>query len=390
MKVEILEDELYMSAVSIVAYTILSLLTLKVYLKSKGKTLLFYFLAWFSMSFYLIVEMLGFVFLNPFIWKMSYVILSVSFLFWMLFIDHAFSDGISWKRFSIGAVYCSVFVFWALMPGNSVEITTSVPDGQLLYTYAVPAELLYIVLFDLYTVLYGSTFVYWNISTLKVIPDQKRKEAKIMLVAGVSMLVTSALFFVMDIGLIPVFKEEISMVSYILLLVGSVLSTAIIYRFPRITHLLPYTVYRLVITNKTGVPYYEHKWSPKEIELTLLSGWFAAVSTMVKSVTDEIEMGIVREMVFDKVVFLLEARYSPVTIGVVTSKSSKDLRNSIAEFSSDFVNFYYDTLYNKDGFPKEIKQNTTAIFLDADVERLIQKHFPNVPNYIAADGTGVA
>ena len=115
---QILEEELDMSAVSIIAYAILSTITLKVYSKDKGKTLFFYFLAWLSMTVYLTVEMTGFLLLDPFVWKMSYVVLSVSFVFWMLFIDYAFSDGISWKRFSIGAAYCSILVFWAFMPGN--------------------------------------------------------------------------------------------------------------------------------------------------------------------------------------------------------------------------------------------------------------------------------
>jgi len=150
---EILEEELYMGIVAMVAYTVLSLVSLKVYTTDKGKTMLFYSLSWICNTAYLIVEMIGFILLNPIIWKLSYVILSISFLLWMLFIDYAFTDGISWKRFTIGAVYCAIFMFWAFMPGNIVTITSAMqPDGNLLYIYTMPSELLYIILFDLYAV----------------------------------------------------------------------------------------------------------------------------------------------------------------------------------------------------------------------------------------------
>lgn len=380
---EILEDELYMSLVGMIAFSILSAVTLKVYSKVKGKILLFYSLSWLCNTIYLTVETLGFALLNPLAWKMSYVVLSLSFLLWMLFIDYAFADGISWKRFSVGAVYCAVFMFWALMPDNNVTITTQVQDGQLLYVYDIPSELLYVVLFNLYTVLYSVTFVYWNVGTLRAIPDEKRTEARVMLTSGILMLVMSVLFFVMDLNIITEFKEEISTLTYVLFLFSSTFTTIIIYRFPKITHLLPYRVYRLLVMSKGGVPYVEYKWTEQEIHTVLLSGLFSAIGTISRNITEDasIKTGHVRSVRLDNMEFLMEPKYSPVTVGLVTSRTSNDLRDSLANFTDEFIEMYKTVLYDKDGFVAEI-DNQLEVFKDDDIIPLIKRHFPNVPNYI--------
>jgi hypothetical protein len=364
-----------------IAYAIITVVGLKVYAKGNGKAILFYSLSWLCNTIYILMESISIFLKIEILWKLSYTILSSSFIFWMLFIDYAFNDDISWKKFSIGIAYFTVLTFWTWYPTNNVSI--SFISGT--YIIDIPQEFIYAILFDSYMLLFAGTFFYWAFSTYKSVPDNKKKESISMIIAGLVTIIGSILLIFTDFGLFIEMYDLISTLVYLSLISSSIISLIVIYRFPTIMHLLPYEVYELIVMSKGGVPYVQHKWSDKRMETALMTGLFSAITTIKESITDDLEVGRVREMVMENVVFLLESKYSPVTFALVTSKSSRDLKTSLSDFSSNFVKVFYDLLYDENGFIKNVNGNPSEYFKKDVVDDMIGKHFSNVPSLMGVD-----
>jgi len=84
-----------------------------------------------------------------------------------------------------------------------------------------------------------------------------------------------------------------------------------------------------------------------------------------------------------KGILLTEMQYSPVNIGLLASKASKDLREALSKFSEEFVKVYYNEIYDKDGFPVNISvDKISQVFAQEKVDEITNNHFSNVPSFI--------
>jgi len=375
------EEDIYLGLIGVVAIFFTSAVGFSMFSKKKSKVLLYFAVSWLCNGVYLLLETLAFFTLDMMVWKLAISVMSFSFLLWMVFIDYTINDGIGFKKFAIGAVYVSVILIWTWRPENT--ITTS-PISLTSWLITIPFETIFFAMNDSFALLFGISFSYWAIKTWKESPADYRKPSGIISASGVFLVITAILVIMNDFKIIEDEEGIISGLMYVPFLLSVVSSAVIIKKYPALLHLLPYRVYRLIISSKNGANYYEYKWSEDKIDTVMLAGLLSAIGTMTKGTMEKIKTGHIKEVVLDKANFIMVNDYSPVTIGIITSKTSKDLKDSIEKFANDFVKKYYNLLYTKDGFPVDIRQEPSTVFLDADMKALVQEYFSNVPNFVMA------
>ena len=372
-------DEVLFGFFVVLACTVASIVTAKLWFKNKGKSLFFYLIWWILSTCYVLFENISIVFESQEIWKISYTLLSFTFLAWMIFLDYTFSVQIGWKRFSIGLGYAILFTTWLWRPENNVVITRV----GLILNYEIPFEIGFLVLTDLYFLLLGISVLYWAIKTHDVAPRKYKKHMLAFVVVSILIIVTTTLNVMLnDLNMFPDdTKSIISLLLYASFLSVAFISMIVLYKAPLIVHLLPYTVYRLMINSKDGVPYYEKKWSDDEINVTLLAGLLSAIGTMTKGTLDNINTGKIQEVKLENAVMLIVDKYSPVTVSLIASKSSRDLRDSLDNFTTSFVGEYKNILYDSNGFSSVMKGDPNDIFKKSEISAIINKHFSNVPDF---------
>lgn len=380
---KIYDTDIYVSLAGSIAFFIAAFISLKQFNKNKGKVLFFFLLTWMFNGVFFLLDAIGIALRSELIFKIQYSIFyPLQFTFWTAFIDYATTDSIGWKKISIAIGTWVAFFTWLWHPAFTITIVdTPLPDGTLLIDYIIPLEIeiVFRILLDAYTLLFALFMFYWNYLTYRAVPKSMKKDAMVMFLSGILLVVAAVLLFFGDFELID--NTLSFFLMYIAMLTSVFLSTIVIHRNPKITYILPYSVYRILVTSKGGTPYIEYNWSEHEVNTTLLAGLFSAISMMAKGTLDKIETGRIKEVNFQNAIFLTETTYSPVNIGLLASKSSKDLRAGLSNFSSEFVKFYSKFLYNDDGLPAEFV-DAQNVFKKEDYLELLNKHFGNVPRFV--------
>jgi hypothetical protein len=223
----------------------------------------------------------------------------------------------------------------------------------------------------------GIAYLYWAVNTFRKSPPALKKRARSLLLMSILMVVGLSIqfFAVGDLEFLLVIQS----ILIVLIVIGTLI---IIKNEPRIAHLLPYTVYKLIVTSKNGPKYYTKSWADSGIDDDMLAGLMSAIGTVVKNTLQKIKTGAISEIKMYKGVMLTEMRYLPVNIVIVASKASGALKEALESFGEEFMKVFYNDLYDKDGFAKEVLDGT-GVFTDAKVEPLIAKYFKNVPVFEA-------
>ena len=376
-----------------VLFLVVSFIAASMAFKKKSKTLVFFFLTWLFVALYLLVEAVARALydpgLSPLLYKLSYsIFLPFCFIFWVLFLDYAQSDQIGWKKMALGIGVAVALFTWVWHPTNDVSF--QILPGPT-YKLIVPNYFAFWFIYNSIYVLLGVTGFYWTFTTLRKAPPELEEEAKRLNIGGIMLLLVPVLILLGE--LLPLLDQgsqdlrdigDIMVIgALVLLVVGALISTVVITKEPKMTHILPYTVYRLLITNKTGTPYYDRSWSEHEINSIMVSGLLSAIGSFANETLKDVQAGSISEIRMRKGVLLTEMQYSPINIALLASKSSKDLRTGLENFGSEFTKKYYNHLYNEDGFPKNIPvPQIQEIFSEKEVEPLIRTHFSNIPSFI--------
>ncbi len=366
------EDQLLMFGVTAAigtALIVISVIALGIYAKQKSRLLLYFFLSWVSFGVFIVMsDGIATVMKNVLLFQLSYAfIFPLTVIFWFAFVDEAMHEGLGMKKTIVAFIASTIvatFVF--LVPGNFDPVT-----GM----YDIPGVMGDIWLQAVNTIisLNGFAFLYWGINTYRKAPPVLKKKASNLLLMSILMAIGLAIQFV-AIGEFE-FLLFIQSILLIFVVIGTLL---IIKNEPRIAHLLPYTVYKLIITSKNGPKYYTKSWAESGIDDDMLAGLMSAIGTVVKNTMQKINTGAISEIKMYKGVMLTEMRYLPVNIVIVASKASGALKESLEGFSEEFMKLFYNDLYDKDGFAKEVL-DANGTFTNAKIEPLIAKYFKNVP-----------
>jgi len=210
----------------------------------------------------------------------------------------------------------------------------------------------------------GGVFIfYWGIKTLKNAPFLIKKEAYMFFLGIFVASVVSMVFYVLYL-----FDPFYIVASNLALLVGLLIITLSVMIEPKLLYILPFTVYRIMVKDREGYPLFDHDWSKSEISENIFTGFINAVQLMSEEIMNI--GGLLDIQLKDGILILHESKN--ITVGLITSKSSKLLRSSVANFTRDFEIKFEKILMEGN---KDMKKYESA-------QELIEKHFSNFPSRI--------
>ncbi|TFF84509.1 MAG: hypothetical protein EU552_00340 [Promethearchaeota archaeon] len=201
---------------------------------------------------------------------------------------------------------------------------------------------------------------YWGIKTWINAPFLIKKEA-LLFFLGILTIFPFGFFFY----ILYVFEPFFILICDISIAIGSVIISLVVIREPKLLYILPFTIYRIVVKNKDGVPIYYHDWSESTLNETIFTGFLNAVQLMSEEVMN---IGGLLDINLEEGILILKESKS-ITVGLVSSKSSKLLRDSVVKFTADF----------EEKFGRELKKSITNPSQFEDAFELIEKYFSNFP-----------
>ena len=205
--------------------------------------------------------------------------------------------------------------------------------------------------------------LYWGIKTLKNAPFLIKKEAYLFFLGIFFASVVAMVFYILYL-----IDPYYILMSNFALLIGLLIVTLSAMIEPKLLYILPFTVYRIVVKDREGYPLFDHDWSKSEISENIFTGFINAIQLMSEEIMNM--GGLLDINLKDGILILHESEN--ISVGLITSKSSKLLRYSVANFTLDFENKFEKIL--KEG-NKDMREYESA-------HELIEKYFSNFPSRI--------
>ena len=214
---------------------------------------------------------------------------------------------------------------------------------------------------DILTLIIFVQIFYWGLNTWRNAPFLIKKEALIFFLGII--LITVFPFIVL------IFRISNPLLANILIYlfcpIGIVIISYAIIREPKILYVLPFTIYRILVKDKEGYLLFDHDWSESNISEVMFTGFINAVQVMSEEVMN---IGGLVDINLEEGILILHESKS-ITVGLVSSKSSKLLRDTLLNFSKDF----------EQQFERELKQKIRDTSKYETAYLLIDKHFSNFP-----------
>lgn len=118
----------------------------------------------------------------------------------------------------------------------------------------------------------------------------------------------------------------------------------IILKYPEIVTILPFKALRLVIIEtESGIPIFNHDWESRNVlaQEDLFSGMLQGISMIL---TESVNRGNVNEVILDDAVLIMErSKEYPVACVLVSTKSSRYLKQALKSFSTRFFIEFKDS-----------------------------------------------
>ena len=249
-----------------------------------------------------------------------------------------------------------LFVYFGLQP-NAVSI--QIQGGHI----RLPWLGLFSNIGMLLTAVIEVYLFYWGIKTLMNAPFLIKKEAYLFFFGVFFGSVVAIVFYILHL-IDPLYL----LVSNFAILTGLIVITLSAIIEPKLLYILPFTVYRIVVKDREGYPLFDHDWSKSEISENIFTGFINALQLMSEEIMNI--GGLLDIQLKDGILILHESKN--ITVGLITSKSSKLLRSSVANFTRDFENKFGKILEERNNDMREYES----------AHKLIEKHFSNFPSRI--------
>lgn len=340
----------FIGAISGIVLTLVTYYSPKV---KKIKSLFFIRLGFIFFWTFMLLDGISFLLLNEIIGLISGFILIPAALFIIIGINYTMRESF----YSYGLILLSglffLFIYVGLQPGViDIEYQSGYFRVRWLGLFGILAILIT-----------GVVMVYiffWGIRTWINTPFLIKKEATIFLIGILLIFPLGLLFYIFY-----VFEPLFILLSDFTVSIGALLIALIVIREPKLLYILPFTIYRIVVKNKDGVPLYYHDWSESRLNETIFTGFLNAVQLMSEEVMN---IGGLLDINLEEGILILKESEN-ITVGLVSSKSSKLLRDSVVKFTADF----------ELKFSRELKNSVSDSTQYEDAFELIDKYFSNFP-----------
>lgn len=376
-----LQDQEFINFGSALALGLVEMLiaffALRLYIQQKSRLLLYFALAWTALSFFFVLNGVSIFIDSVLTFQISYIVfLPASIIFWFAFVDTTMHENIGLKKMCIAIGVCAVLATFTVLAPWTFDLNQAafvIADPSANFWFFQVSNVIYFMMMISYS--------YFATITYRKSPPTLKPLARIFFVSGIFSFIAAIIQFYND----PI----ILLLQSIIVIAITAIAIIIIKKEPRIVHLLPYTVYRLLITSANGPSYYSKTWADLDLDDNMLSGLLSAIRTnLAGTVSRAIPTGAISELRMDKAILLTEMHYAPLTIVLLTSKASMALKKALADFGAAFSKQFYDSLYDVNGFAKEVT-DANAVFSKNLVEPLILKYFRSVPSFIESQSSGI-
>lgn len=327
----------------------------------KIKSLFYIRLGFTGFWVFMLLDGIAILFLSEFLGLINGIILFLATIFIIIGVNYTIKESF----YSIGliiAIGLSILLFYVGTQPGAVDI--ELQSGYLRVRWVglfntLAMTLTGVALYYLF---------YWGIKTYKHAPFLIKKEASIFFIGILIVSPLSLLFYYLY-----VFEPLFILASGFTMLVGAIIITLTIIREPKLLYILPFTIYRIVVKDRDGHPLYDHDWSESNISESIFTGFLNAVQLMSEEVMHI--GGLLDIHLEDGMLILKESER--ITVGLVSSKSSKLLRDSVIKFTEDF----------EKKFDRELKRSETEMSHYEGAFELIEKYFSNFPYKIIKSKT---
>ena len=334
-------------------------LTITTYIKPKTKkiaSLNYIRLAILVFSIFIFIDGLSILYISEFLSIISGFILVPFTLSLVIGVTYIIKENFYSPGFILVIGLSVLFLYLGFQPN---AVTTKVQGGYI----RLPWMGLFGNIGMILSAIGGVYIFYWGIKTLNNAPFLIKKEAYLFFLGIFVASVVSMIFYILY--LIDPFYI---VVSNLALLIGFLIITLSVMIEPKLLYILPFTVYRIMVKDREGYPLFDHDWSKSEISENIFTGFINAVQLMSEEIMNI--GGLLDIQLKDGILILHESEN--ITVGLITSKSSKLLRSSVANFTRDFEIKFEKILMEGN---KDMKEYESA-------QELIEKHFSNFPSRI--------
>jgi len=314
-------------------------------------------LSFICLSFFFLLGSLAILFLNLLLMKLSVIFLFPACIFLIIGVNYSMKDSFYsislFPVFFLGALLC----YLVFQPGTiELRVINGIQTFYWVGLFNIIAYSL-IAIFAIYT-------FYWGLKTWISAPFLIKKEATIFFFGTNIFTITGVI-----ISTLTSWDPNLEILGVVLgdifTLIGILFFLISISREPKLLYILPFTVYRILVKDKEGYPLFDHDWSKTDISELMFTGFINAIQVMSEEVIKK--GGLVDIHLKEGILILYESEL--FTVGLVASKSSKLLRESLVNFSNDFQKM----------FERELKKSVRDMAKYESAYELIEKYFSNFP-----------
>jgi len=353
--------EVYMN-IFMVAFLWVSIITIFIYPRIRKIKSLFYLrLSLFMYSLTLLFDVFAFLYLNLLFSILGGYATLISTFFLVLTINYLMKEEYYSIPLIITIILAALGFYLGTQPGAA-----SIEQGAGYIRVGWIGSFGFVC--DLSTLVFMLLTFYWGFQTYINAPFLIKREAFIFLI-GANIFAPISVISYLLLSLNPVFV----LISNILFIVSLSCMIYVIIKEPKVLYILPFNVHRLLVKDKGGFPLFDHDWSESQVNETIFTGFINAVQLMSEEVMNI--GGLLDINLREGILILHESQY--ISVGLVASKSSKLLRDSLVNFSKDF----------EMKFKRQLKKKSNSLSNYEDAIELIEKHFSNFPYKIIKDKT---
>ena len=319
----------------------------------KLKTIFLIRLAIFFMAVFYFLDGLKILFLSLIISSVSVIPLIAALIFLLMGINYITRESINSIYLVILSCIGTLTIYLAFQPGL-MQIDT-------LFGYTKVSWKGVLAIMDTVLSLYAMVFLMsWGIRTWLNTPLLIKQEAMLFLIG---ILIAGPIYLCVYVfsylGVIYVAFADI------LFSIGILIFNIAVIREPKLLYIFPFTVHRIVVKNREGYPLFDHDWSESNIKETIFTGFLNAVQLMSEEVMG---IGGLLDINLEEGILILKES-ERITVGLISSKSSRLLRDSVVSFTTDF----------EEQFDRELKNSIIDMSSYDSAYELIEKHFSNFP-----------
>ncbi len=317
------------------------------------KSLSFIRVALFFMGMLFALDLLANLYLNQFLSRICGLMLFPSAVFFAIGINYTIKETFNSPFLLIAVGLGILYTYLAFQPGAvRFEI-----EGDYL-------NLNWIGLYELGGLIFiffvGSASFYWGLKTWLNAPFLIRREASIFflgtLINGPLTLLIYTFYY---------WNPIFILFAYATTGLGNLFVCLGILMEPKLLYILPFTVNRIVVRDRNGNALYNYDWSLSSLRESVFTGFLNAVQLMSDEV---INMGGLLDIKLEEGILTLYES-DLISVGLLSSKSSKLLRECVVGFSMEFQII----------FEKELKQSCVNQAKYESAYDLIEKYFSNFP-----------